>query len=153
MFSNFQSDLGRMQEPVYGHDGRVIGAVVFNPFKQCWEGCAEGPMHGPFRSRAEAENYVHRTASAQAQPSRPQAQPQGYAGPQPGTMDVGEVIGVLLTGAAIVGALSGFFSEEQPGHSQPSELEKQNDLLRQQNELLKQALGQRDPKSGPLTKR
>lgn len=152
MFPNFQTDLGRQQEPVYGKDGQVIGAVVFNRFKQCWEACTDGPMVGPFRSRAEADNYVRRTVSSPADQRSLQASRQAAQLPQAPQLNPNDIIGAVVAGAALLGALSSFFGEQTSASSQQSELEKQNELLRQQNELLKQALAGQQPSSGKLVK-
>lgn len=153
MFPTFQSDFGRRQESVYGRDGGFIGTVVYDSIKQGWQAFGDKGLVGPFPSREEAERYLRRAAKQSAAPNTPQGAPQRYVGPHPGSMDTGELIGAVLAGAALLGALSGFFADEQPGRSQQSDLAQQNELLRQQNELLKQALAGQQASPGTIVKR
>jgi hypothetical protein len=133
------------QEPVYSHGGALVGYVVPS-VGGTWSATDVAGHHAAngCRSRAEAIARVQGWA-------RELATSRGSLGAAPAsTVSPEQVTGMLMAGAALVGALGALMgsSGDQVASPQASDdLRQQNELLRQQNELLRQALLGKQPQA------
>lgn len=138
-------DWGLSQEPVYGQDGTVVGAVVYDEWRGCWRGISlDGNRQTVDQpSRPAAERVVRSWMPRGGMPANQVATQQPDLG-------LDQVVGAVLGGAALLGGLAALLGADQPsarGDGQVDELRRQNDELRRQNDLLRQALGGLGPQN------
>lgn len=135
-------DWGLSQEPVYGQDGTVVGAVVYDEWRGCWRGISldGGRQTVDQPSRAAAERVVRSWMPRGGMPAGQVA----ARGGQVAELGLDQVVGAVVAGAALFGGLAALLgADQQParGDDQVAELRRQNDELRRQNDMLRQALG------------
>lgn len=159
--STWHGDWANRQEPVYGRDGEVVGAVVYDHQRGTYRGVgANGQSLCEYGTRMEAERWVRGSAGRQQSPVRYQQQaparhqqqgpmtyqqaPGGYQQPD---VSLEQVTGALIAGATFLGALGAVLGMDaqaeartQAQNNQAEELRRQNELLRQQNEMLAKAI-------------